>query len=255
MPNINELNSVSSPAVQSQNTKANKSTDKDFAKETQKEMNKFIGMIAKQLQYQTPDNPMDPKDLMQVSSNMFFVNLGIGINKTLTSLVEGIDELKEVLLQQKGRDFLDFPKNSQTGNINSNIISDSPSLVNISDDGSFTLANDQKRLILPFRIDAEEDTGNVNALISILDSNGKSVFQQLLDNVKPGSNKLEWLATDSTGNKLPEGNYKINVAIKDKEDDSLVDGIINPIVAKAKSVFDKGAKLAKDFEKTLDIKS
>jgi len=90
------------------------------------------------------------------------------------------------------------------------------------------------------------------AIITIRDSSGKIVRTLALHNLTKGRHKIEWDAKNDQGEQVPDGNYKISIALNDGTDQR----VITPeVVGRITSVvFEEGkAKLKVNEDLTINL--
>lgn len=150
----------------------------------------FLRLFTTQLRYQNPINPMDSTEftsqLAQFSSLEQLFNIG--------------SQLKDLLLYQ----------NSLQNTLTANLIGKE-----IRYEGNSIYLRESANINYSLTSPASK------VKITIYDSNGKIVKEIELDNQPDGSQSYQWDGRDSTGNKLPEGEYKVRIEAFDTEGKAL----------------------------------
>lgn len=150
----------------------------------------FLRLFTTQLRYQNPINPMDSTEftsqLAQFSSLEQLFNIG--------------SQLKDLLLYQ----------NSLQNTLTANLIGKE-----IRYEGNSIYLRKSANINYSLTSPASK------VKITIYDSNGKIVKEIELDNQPDGSQSYQWDGRDSTGNKLPEGEYKVRIEAFDTEGKAL----------------------------------
>jgi flagellar basal-body rod modification protein FlgD len=140
----------------------------------------FLRLFTTQLRYQNPINPMDSTEftsqLAQFSSLEQLFNIG--------------SQLKDLLLYQNSL------QNTLTANLIGKEIKYEGDSVYLKDTATinYTLTSPASKV-----------------KITITDSGGKTVKEIELNNQAEGAQSYQWDGRDSSGNKMPEGEYKIKV--------------------------------------------
>lgn len=150
----------------------------------------FLRLFTTQLRYQNPINPMDSTEftsqLAQFSSLEQLFNIG--------------SQLKDLLLYH----------NSLQNTLTANLIGKE-----IRYEGNSIYLRESANINYSLTSPASK------VKITIYDSNGKIVKEIELDNQPDGSQSYQWDGRDSTGNKLPEGEYKVRIEAFDTEGKAL----------------------------------
>lgn len=140
----------------------------------------FLRLFTTQLKYQNPINPMDSTEftsqLAQFSSLEQLFNIG--------------SQLKDLLLYQ----------NSLQNTLTTNLIGKE-----IKYEGDSVYLKDSAMISYSLTSPA------LNVKITIYDSTGNAVKEIELNNQSDGPQYYQWDGMDSTGNKLPEGEYRIKI--------------------------------------------
>lgn len=140
----------------------------------------FLRLFTTQLRYQNPINPMDSTEftsqLAQFSSLEQLFNIG--------------SQLKDLLLYQ----------NSLQNTLTTNLIGKE-----IKYEGDSIYLKDSATISYSLTSPASK------VKITIYDSTGNAVREIELNNQSDGPKSYQWDGMDSTGNKLPEGEYRIKV--------------------------------------------
>jgi flagellar basal-body rod modification protein FlgD len=160
----------------------------------------FLRLFTTQLRYQNPINPMDSTEftsqLAQFSSLEQLFNIG--------------SQLKDLLLYQ----------NSLQNTLTANLIGKE-----IKYEGDSVYLKDTATINYKLTSPASK------VKITITDSGGKTVKEIELNNQAEGAQSYQWDGRDSSGNKMPEGEYKIKVEAFDSsgnlvETSTLSSGIV-----------------------------
>ena len=154
-----------------------------------KARNDFLGMMMATIKHQTPDNPTDPSQMLNMVTSLTQTEQAIETNNLL----------KEILNNNRKSSIL------RASEFQGQKVSFDDSVRNFTDKPvifHYSLSNAQAKNMPSDAI--------LGANISILDNDNKVVYRKKIENLQY-DNEFIWHGVDSKGSKVPQGEYKIRV--------------------------------------------
>ncbi|MBI1954755.1 MAG: hypothetical protein HYS39_04025 [Proteobacteria bacterium] len=188
-----------------------------YVKDVEKEQKNFLKLFTEQLKNQTPDDPMDAKDVLNMSYQLNFLRLASDMSVDLKNVSDGVQAIRDNLLQTaetssavhgavrsyNGQEFQIKPGDKSVAlNYYIENSKDAKEVLDLA-----LMIEDSSGKIVKQINDAKKEVG-ANAVHIMLSSEDK-------DSLKEGKYKFSVVATDINHNKLEVGAYSVDVSPKD----------------------------------------
>ena len=179
-------------ALQNKKIEANIPLSKeDQAKKTQK---MFFNLLATQLKYQSPDNPVDSNQMVQNIYQMNELQTLISIDTKMDKMVDNLNQF--------------------------NAVQSATSIVGkyaVSENNELNVDDEQKILPFNFLIDGTTEKAD-NVTVRIRNSKHELIHEEHLQNIP--TNKMQTFDwnTQNNGNPVKPGTYTVSIIARDDED-------------------------------------